>query len=195
MYPCSYRISKMHQCCVQVQYFHLFMVIVATLLWEECVDETHTPEIGTWEFVGTPKTSEFDCRGQNTSHWGVFYIIEKISKCRCRKWACMSHLDICSPSYGKKKGRESNWQFDSQPPKVWNRPNPNACRWSVTCRWKALKEGYKFASDLIPIKGLSKELWPRKVAGVQTGTVSRLPLGSPRIKSHSDVGAMKRRRE
>jgi hypothetical protein len=25
----------------------------------------------------------------------------------------MSHLDICSTSYDKKKGRESNWQFDS----------------------------------------------------------------------------------
>jgi hypothetical protein len=25
----------------------------------------------------------------------------------------MNHLDIFSPSYGQKKGRESNWQFDS----------------------------------------------------------------------------------
>jgi len=53
----------------------------------ECEDETHTLEMGTWESSGTPKTSEFDCRGQNTSHWGVPYIIEKLSKCRCRKWA------------------------------------------------------------------------------------------------------------
>jgi len=34
----------------------------------ECEDETHTPEMGTWESSGTPKTLEFDCRGQNTSH-------------------------------------------------------------------------------------------------------------------------------
>jgi hypothetical protein len=27
-----------------------------------------------------------------------------------------------------------------------------------SCRWKALNESYKFASDLIPIQGLSKEL-------------------------------------
>jgi hypothetical protein len=33
------------------------------------------------------------------------------------------------------------------------------------------------------------------VAGVQTGTVSGLLLGSPGIKSHSDVGAAERRRE
>jgi hypothetical protein len=41
---------------------------VATLLLEGCEDETHTPEMGTWESIRTPKTSEFDCRGQNTSH-------------------------------------------------------------------------------------------------------------------------------
>ncbi len=74
----------------------------------ECEDETHTPEMGTWESSGTPETSEFNCRGQKTLPWGVLYIIEKLSKCRCRKWARMGHLDICSTSYGKKKGRESN---------------------------------------------------------------------------------------
>jgi hypothetical protein len=76
---------------------------VATLFWEECEDETHIPEMGTWEPIGTPETLEFDCRGQNTSPWGVLYIIGKLSKRRCRKWACMSHLKICSTSYGKKK--------------------------------------------------------------------------------------------
>jgi hypothetical protein len=69
----------------------------------ECEDETHTPEMGTWESSETLETSEFDCRGQNTSHWGVLYTIGKLSKCRCRKWTRMSHLDICSTSYDKKK--------------------------------------------------------------------------------------------
>ncbi len=168
---------------------------VATLLWEECEDETHTPKMGTWEFAGTPKTSEFDCRGQNTSHCGVLYIIGKLSKRRCWKWARMNHLDICSTSYGKKKGWESNWQFDSRPLKVGNQPNPGACRWSATCRWKALDKSYKFSLDLIPIGGFSKELWLCKVARVQTRIVSRLLLGSLGIKSHSDAGAMERRRE
>jgi hypothetical protein len=40
---------------------------VATPLLEECEDDTHTPEMGTWESSETPQTSEFDCRGQNTS--------------------------------------------------------------------------------------------------------------------------------
>jgi len=54
--------------------------------WRECEDEIHTPKIRTWESSGTLETLEFDHKGQNTSHWGVFYIIEKISKCRCLKW-------------------------------------------------------------------------------------------------------------
>jgi len=125
---------------------------------EKCEDDTHTPEMGTWESSGTPKTLEFDCRGQNTLPLGIFHVIGKLLKFKCRKWPCMSHLDICNTSYGKKKGRESNWQFDSHPPKVGNRPDPGVCKWSAIHHWKAFKESYKFASDLIPIGGLSKEL-------------------------------------
>jgi hypothetical protein len=116
-------------------------------------------------------------------------------KFRCRKWPRMSHSDIYSTSYGRKKGRESNWQFDSRPLKVENRPDPDVFRWSATHRWKALEESYKFSSDLVPIRGLSRELWVPKVPGVQSGTISGLLLGSPRIKSHSDAGAMEQRRE
>jgi hypothetical protein len=104
----------------------------------------------------------------------------------------MGHLDIHNTSYAKKEGRKSNWQFDSLLLKVVNWPDPGACRWSAIHHWKALEESYKFASDLIPIGSLSKELWFRKILGVQTGIVLGLLLGSPRTKSHSDVGAMER---
>jgi hypothetical protein len=107
----------------------------------------------------------------------------------------MSHLDICSTSYGRKKGRESNWQFDSWPLKVGNRPNPGVCRWSATHCWKALEESYKFSLDLIPIRGLRWELWAPKVLGIQTRTVSGLLLGSPGTKSHSNVGVVGKHRE
>jgi hypothetical protein len=50
---------------------------------EECEDETHTPGMGTWESAETLETSEFDCRGQNTFHCGVLYIIGKLLKLRC----------------------------------------------------------------------------------------------------------------
>ncbi len=155
--------------------------------------------MGTWKSYGTPGISEFNCRGQNTSLWRIFYIIGKLSKGKCRKWPRMSHLDICSTNYGKKKGRESNresnWQFDFRPLKVRNQPDSGVCMWSVTHRWKALKESYKFASDFIPIGGWSKELWSCKILGVQIGTVLGLLFGSPGTKNHSDVGAVERRRE
>jgi hypothetical protein len=56
-------------------------------------------------------------------------------------------------------------------------PDPGVCRWSATNRWEALKESYKFALDLIPIRGLSKELRAAKIPRIQTGTISRLLLG------------------
>jgi len=107
----------------------------------------------------------------------------------------MSHLDICSISYGKKKGRKSNWQFDSWPLKIKNRPDPGVCRWSATHHWKDFKESYKFSLDLIPIGGLSKKLWTRKVSGIQTRTVPGLLLRNPGTKIHLDVGAAERCRK
>ncbi len=163
---------------------------VATPFLEKCEDDTHTPEMGTWESLGTLKISKFDFKGQNTLPWGVLHVIGKLLKCRFRKWPRMNHLDICNTSYSKKKGRESDWQFDSRPLKVKNRPDPVVCRWSVTHCWKALKESYKFASDLIPIEGLSKELWTHKVSGVQIEIVSGL-LRRPGTKKPFKCGCHK----
>jgi hypothetical protein len=59
--------------------------------------------MGTWESAGTPKTLVFSVKGQNTLHWGVLYIIGKLSKHRCWKWARMNHLDIYNTRYKKKK--------------------------------------------------------------------------------------------
>jgi len=94
---------------------------------------------------------------------------------------------ICTLSYEQKKGRESNWQFDSRPLKVGNRPDLDVCRRSATWRWKALEESYKIVLDLIPIRGLNKKLWMPKVLGVQPRIVPGLLLGSPEKKCHSDV--------
>ncbi len=155
---------------------------------KECEDDTHTPKMGTWKSSGTPENSKLDCRSQNISPWCVFYTVEKVLKRRCRKWPRMSHSYICKTNYVQKKGRESNWQFDSRPLKVENWPDPSVCRWSATHRWKNLKESYKFTLDLIPIRGLSMEVRVAKVLGVLTGTVLGLLLWSPGKKCHSNVG-------
>ncbi len=110
------------------------------------------------EKVRTPECLELDSKAQNTSHWGVLGVIGKVLKRRYRKCPRIGHLDICRPSYGQKKGRESNCQFDSRPLKVGNRPLPEVRIGSAIRRWKDLDEGYKFGSDLVAIRSRSREL-------------------------------------
>jgi hypothetical protein len=109
-----------------------------------------------WELESqwTLESLESDSRGQNSLDWRVPCIIGNLLERKCLKWACMTHLDISNTSYGQKKGRESNWQFDSWPLKVTNRPNFLAFRWRATYSWKSFDEGYNFALDLILIRGL-----------------------------------------
>jgi hypothetical protein len=122
-----------------------------------------------WESSGTPECSELNSKAQNTSHWGVLGVIGKVLKRRYRKWPRIGHSDICSPSYGQKKGRESNWQFDSRPLKVGNQPLPDVSLKSATLHWKALDESYNIDSGLVPIRVRDEELWPFKVSGIQPG--------------------------
>jgi hypothetical protein len=168
-------------------------------VWESVKMNTHTlkwtPMLGVgvpMDSRWTPESSKSDCKGQNPSPWRIHYIIGNLLKRRCLKWIRMTHLDICNTTYGQKKSWESNWQFDSWPQKVENRPDSLTCRWRATCRWKTLDEGYSFASDLIPIGGLHKKLSSHKVTGVPTLAISGLPHGSPRTKSHLDEGAAER---
>jgi len=147
------------------------------------------PKVGKMDSSGTPKNSEDDLRGQISLPWCVLYNNGKLLKLRCSKWPRIAHLDICSPSYGQKKGRESNCQFDSRPLKVRNRPLPDVASRSATQRWKALNESCNFGSKLIPIRVRGEELWPSKVPGLQLGTVSGLQLGSPGKKSHLDIAS------
>jgi hypothetical protein len=95
--------------------------------------------------------------------------------------------DIWNTSYGQKKGRESNCQFDSRPQKVGNRPLFDVRFESATWRWKAFDKSYNFALDRIAIRGLIVKLWGSKVPGVPFGAISGLPLGSPGKNSHFDV--------
>jgi len=97
----------------------------------------------------------------------------------------MTHLDTWHTSYNQKKGRELNWQFDSRPLNVKNHLNFLVCRWSEIYHWKALDEGYNFASDLISIRSLHVKLWAPKVMGVLV-----VGIWDSRTKWHLGVGPM-----
>jgi len=131
------------------------------------------------ESWGILETSETELRDQNSMDCGVFYIIGKLLKFRCLKWAHIAHLDIWNTSYGQKKGRESNCQFDSRPEKVGNRPDLLGFRRRATYRWKTLDESYNFSLDLTSIQGVLVKLWGSKVAGMPVGAILGLPCKRP----------------
>jgi hypothetical protein len=131
------------------------------------------------EFRWTPEISKSDFKGQNSMACDNFYIIGKLLECKCPKWVCIAHLDIWNTSYGQKKDRESNCQFDSWPKKVGNRLDLLGYRGRATYHWKALDEKYNFTSDHISIRCLLAKLWGSKVAKVPTDTILGLPLGNP----------------
>jgi hypothetical protein len=145
------------------------------------------------ESSGTLEFSELDSKAQNTSHWGVLGVIGKVLKRRYRKWPRIGHLNIYSPSYGQKKGRESNWQFDSRPLKAGNRPLLDLRIESAIRRWKDLDEGYKFGRDLVAIRLRSQELWAPKVPGLHPGQFSGqfrdFDPGVPGVPGKSDIRA------
>jgi len=131
-FPLSFRFGPI---CLQFLLMRRFNInSVATPLWQSVGVQPNTPKVGDLESSGTPECLEFNRKAQNTLHWGVLGVIGKVLKRRYRKWPRIGHLDICSPSYGQKKGRESNWQFDSRPLKVKNRPLPDVRIESATRR-------------------------------------------------------------
>jgi hypothetical protein len=142
---------------------------VATPLWPSVGVKPNTSKVEDLESSRIPECLEFNSKAQNTLHWGVLGVIGKVLKRRYWKWPRIGHLDICSPSYGQKKGRESNCQFDSRPLKVGNRPLPDIRFESATRRWKELNEGYNFGSDLVAIRLSSRELWAPKVPRLHLG--------------------------
>jgi hypothetical protein len=157
-------------------------------MWEN--EPSHSQvnsHVGNWRPRRTPEFSKRDYKGQNPSPWRVIYIIGKLLKFKCLKWACIAHLNIWNTNYEQKNDRKSNWQFDSRPLKVKNRPKFLACKWCETNHWKGLNEGYNFALDLIAIGGLHTKLCALKVTRVQVVGISGLPFGSPETKRHLDV--------
>jgi len=126
--------------------------------------------------------SEFNCRSQNTSPWGVLYIVGKALKCRCRKWPLMSHLDICSTSYGWKKARSQTGNLTLDHKKLGIDPIP-VCADGV---WKTVGNLLRRATSLLQTSSQS-EVWARsyelpKSWKSKLGQFRDSSLGVPGIK-------------
>jgi hypothetical protein len=142
---------------------HMFLGVQRAWRWgNEPSHSQVNSYVGNWSLKWTFESLEHNFRVQNSFLWIFFYMIGKLLKRRCLKWAHIAHLDIWNTSYGQKKGRESNWQFDSRPLNVRNRPNFLACRQCATHRWKAFNKGYNFSSDLIATKVCTPSYAPPK---------------------------------
>ncbi len=156
---------------------------------------THTLPNGLplWELESqrTFESLKGNFRGQNSLDWRVHYIIEKILERRCLKWVRTSHWITWNTSYGRKKGWESNYQFDFQSLKIRIRSDLLMCKWCVTYRWKVLDEGYNFTLGFTSIKSLYQKLWASKVAGVPISRISN-QHGSLKTKWHLDAGLVDR---
>jgi hypothetical protein len=140
----------------------------------KCEKANHTPKSGKIEPFRTLECSELDSKANNTLHWGVLGVIEKVLKRRYQKWPCIGHLDICSPSYGQKKGR-----FDFRPLKVGNWPLFDIRFECATWHWKDINERYNFGSGLVAIGFCNWELLVPKIPRLQPGqfrdSISEVP--------------------
>jgi len=72
-------------------------------------------ELSFWEleFQWTLEYSKGNFRGQNPLDWRVIYIIENLLKCRCLKWAQITHLKSETQIMAKSKVKS---QIDSLTP-------------------------------------------------------------------------------
>jgi hypothetical protein len=104
--------------------------------WKSMREWAHTFPSGLslWELESpwTLESSKSDWRNQNSLDWWFFYIVENLLRHRCLKWTCMIHLSTYNTSYGRNKGQESKWEFDSQPLKVGNHLELRVCKGSAT---------------------------------------------------------------
>jgi hypothetical protein len=138
-----------------------YNIVVTTLLSKSARMTFTLPKWGLGSSQGLPKLQS-SISGVKTPCIEAFFISLKNHRSvdveNGLAWAIWTFE---AQSYDKKKGHESNWQFDSQLLKVGNQPNPSVCKWSATHYWKDFDEGYNFALDLIMIGGLHEVMRPQ----------------------------------
>jgi hypothetical protein len=143
--------------------------------------------MGTWVSFGTLESLEFDCKGQQTSHWGVIYIIRKLLKCRCPKWVRMTHLDIWNTSYGQKK--RSGIKLTIWLPITESRESTQfpcvQVAWDMSL--ESSRRGLQLWFRPHPNRRFAPEVMVRKVVGLPGLMILELSFGSPGTKNQLDA--------
>jgi hypothetical protein len=150
------------------------------------------------ESSGTPECSELNSKAQNTSHWGVLGVIGKVLKRRYRKWPRIGHLNICSPSYGQKKGRgvklvvwlpttKSRESTSSRPPN-WK------CNTSLERSRRGLQVWFRPRRDQTSQSGVMSSQSPGTPPGTISGQFRDSNPGVPGVPGKSDIWAWVPRR-
>jgi hypothetical protein len=141
-------------------------------------------KVGNLESSGIPECSDLDSKGKNTSHWGVLSVIGKVLKRKYRKRPRIGHSDICSPSYGQKKGRESNWLPTTKSQESMPSRHPI---WACDMALERSRRGLQLWCRPRRDPTLQSGVMPVQGSGSPVGTISGLHYGSPGNLCHLDV--------
>jgi hypothetical protein len=93
--------------------------------------------------------------------------IGKVLKCICLRCPIIIHLDLICMNYDQKKGRKSNWEFDSRPQiPLKQRSNDLQIRHAIHS-WKYFFKGYNMVPSHAPKKIDLKKIWMSKISRQQ----------------------------
>ncbi len=139
-------------------------------------------KVGCLESFGTPECLKFNSKAQNTSHWGVLGVIGKVLKRRYWKWPRIGHSDICSLSYGQKKGRRESTS---------SRRHLEKCDTTLKSFQRDLQLWFRTHPDSNSGRGAMAV----QSSGSLAGTLLGFHFGSPNKMCHSNVASATSRRE
>jgi hypothetical protein len=143
--------------------------------------------------LGSPLRQRFaKVRAKSEAQESHFHAPRSVGECEgmnlhTPKWAPTLGVKVPIELKHKLWPKEGSGFKLARPLKVKNRPEFLAWRWHDTYHWKALNEGYNFASNLTSIGGLHTKLWASKVTRVSILGISGLTLGSPMGESRDKM--------
>jgi hypothetical protein len=185
-------IAKQH--LINIVYPLTYLTCVATLLWESGRMKLTFPKLGLGSPPRLSKLQSSIAKVKTPRIWVLFISLESYRSVHVENGLAWAIWTLQHKLWQKKRSKIKLAIWLSTI-KSQESTQPRCVQVECDTPLESLKDSYKFALDLIPIEGLSKELWPCQVLRVQTETVSELLLGSSGTKSHSDVGATERRRK